>query len=68
MMFRALLTLAVATVMMAGPARDETRDELVAQVRAAETAFAKTMATRDSVAFASFLADEALFLGPPAAP
>ena len=31
------------------------------QVRAAETAFAKSMADRDMEAFASFLADEALF-------
>ena len=33
------------------------------QVRAAETAFAKTMADRDHAAFATFIADEAIFYG-----
>jgi len=37
-------------------------DALTAQVRAAETAFAKTMADRDHAAFASFLADDAIFV------
>ncbi len=37
--------------------------ELAAQVRAAETAFAKTMADRDHAAFAGFIADEAVFFG-----
>ena len=37
---------------------------LVAQVRDAERAFAKTMADRDHAAFARFLADEAIFFGP----
>ena len=41
----------------------ETAVDLADQVRAAETAFAKTMADRDVDAFASFLADEALFFG-----
>jgi len=36
--------------------------ELERQVRATERAFAKTMADRDHAAFASFLADEAVFL------
>ncbi len=44
-------------------AHSETRDELTSQVRAAETAFAKTMADRDHAAFASYLADEAIFFG-----
>jgi ketosteroid isomerase-like protein len=35
---------------------------LTAQVRAAETAFAKTMADRDFDAFVSFLADDAIFV------
>lgn len=35
---------------------------LTAQVRAAETAFAKTMADRDFAAFTSFLADDAIFV------
>ncbi len=38
------------------------RDELVKQVTAAETAFAKTMADRDHGAFMSFVADDAVFL------
>ena len=33
------------------------------QLRAAETAFAKTMADRDVNAFATFLSDEAIFFG-----
>lgn len=41
----------------------ETNTELQAQVRKAETAFAKTMADRDHAAFTSFLADEAVFFG-----
>jgi ketosteroid isomerase-like protein len=35
---------------------------LTEQVRAAETAFAKTMADRDFAAFQSFLADDAIFV------
>jgi ketosteroid isomerase-like protein len=38
-------------------------EELREQVRKVETAFAKTMADRDHKAFASFLADEAIFVG-----
>ena len=37
---------------------------LTKEVRAAETAFAKTMADRDHAGFVSFLADEAIFVGP----
>jgi hypothetical protein len=36
---------------------------LTEQVRRAEIAFAKTMADRDHVAFTSFLAEEAVFVG-----
>jgi ketosteroid isomerase-like protein len=36
---------------------------LEAQVRAAETAFAKTMADRDHKAFVSFIAEDAVFAG-----
>ena len=36
---------------------------LATQVTAAERAFAKTMADRDHAAFASFLSDEAVFVG-----
>jgi ketosteroid isomerase-like protein len=35
---------------------------LAGQVRAAETAFAKTMADRDHAAFVAFLADDAIFV------
>ena len=37
-------------------------DALTEQVRAAETAFAQTMADRDHAAFASFLAEDAIFV------
>lgn len=47
----------------AGPAAGEPRDDLAAQVRAAETAFARTMADRDLEAFETFVAEEALFFG-----
>lgn len=43
------------------PATAESNEQLAAQVRAAETAFAKTMADRDLAAFGTFVADEALF-------
>jgi ketosteroid isomerase-like protein len=36
---------------------------LEAELRATETAFAKTMADRDPAAFATFIADEAIFFG-----
>lgn len=38
--------------------------DLQQQVRDAETAFAKTMADRDHAAFVTFLAEDAIFLGP----
>jgi ketosteroid isomerase-like protein len=41
----------------------QTNDELREQVRARETAFAKTMADRDHAAFVTFLSDEAIFVG-----
>lgn len=41
----------------------ETTADLAAQVKAAETAFAQTMAARDLDAFAAHVADEALFFG-----
>ena len=53
--------ISVALLAPVADARAQSHEALVAQVRAAETAFAKTMADRDSVAFASFVADEALF-------
>jgi ketosteroid isomerase-like protein len=38
-------------------------NDLQEQLRAAEMAFAKTMADRDHAAFATFIADEAIFFG-----
>lgn len=54
-----LAALAGPSPALAGP----THEELVAQVRAAETAFAATMAARDHAAFGAFLADETVFFG-----
>jgi ketosteroid isomerase-like protein len=53
------LVIAVASL----PALSETTEELAQQVRAAETAFAKSMADRDHAAFATHVADEAVFFG-----
>jgi ketosteroid isomerase-like protein len=46
-------------------AHAETKMEISAEesLRAAETAFAKTMADRNHAAFATFIADEAIFFG-----
>ena len=41
----------------------ETKEELAEQVREAERGFAKSMADRDALAFASFIASDAVFLG-----
>lgn len=57
----AVLGLAVAAH-AAAPA--ETIDTWQAQVFAAERAFAKTMADRDHAAFATLIADDALFFSP----
>jgi ketosteroid isomerase-like protein len=58
------LTLAaVLPALPALPAQGQTRDELTRQVREAEQGFANTMARRDHAAFATFVADEALFFG-----
>jgi hypothetical protein len=60
------LAAAAAIMMCAAPvvaAPMATREELVAQVRAAETAFAATMAARDHAAFGSFLAEDTVFFG-----
>ena len=42
--------------------RAETNAELKEQVRKTEAAFAKTLADRDAAAFATFLADETIFM------
>jgi ketosteroid isomerase-like protein len=47
---------------LAGTAAAETNAELKEQVRKTEAAFAGTMAGRNAAAFASLLADEAVFL------
>jgi ketosteroid isomerase-like protein len=65
MMLRSLscmLGLVVATVLPSF-AQGPQLDELAAQVRAAEIAFAATMAQRDHDAFAAHLADDAIFFG-----
>lgn len=43
--------------------RAESLEDLAAHVRAREAAFAKTMADRDLNAFATFVSEEAVFLG-----
>ena len=63
MRFSCLLLIAALAAPAASPASCETLEELATQVRAAETAFAATMAARDSDSFATFVADEALFFG-----
>lgn len=60
---RAVLALGLAGASFAGAAGAASNAELQAQVRAAETAFAKTMADRDQAAFAGYVADEAVFFG-----
>ena len=44
-------------------AHAETREQLTQQVRDAENGFAATMAARDHNAFATFLAEDAVFFG-----
>ena len=58
----ALFTLA-AVVTAVGAAAPESMATLAAQVRDAENAFAKSMADRDLQAFASHVADDAVFFG-----
>jgi ketosteroid isomerase-like protein len=54
---------AVLAAVLANGAALESPDELAAQVRAAETAFARSMAERDLEAFASHVAEDAVFFG-----
>lgn len=54
------LLLAVSSV-APRPAGAQVSENLASEVRAAETAFAQTMADRDLESFESFLADEAVF-------
>jgi ketosteroid isomerase-like protein len=65
-MMKHLLVLAAALACAAQMPRAQTQTDVAAlanQVRETERAFAKTMADRDHAAFASFLADEAVFMG-----
>jgi ketosteroid isomerase-like protein len=55
--------LIVSVLLSAGAAVGQTNQELAAQVRAAELAFAGSMAKRDLQSFASHVADEAVFYG-----
>ena len=58
----AVLCASVAAV-SAGAASKPDTAQLQDELRATETAFAKTMADRDHAAFATFIADEAVFFG-----
>jgi ketosteroid isomerase-like protein len=55
--------LLLTTVMMLAAGAAAPREKEAAEVRAAETAFAKTLADRDAKAFESYVSDEALFFG-----
>lgn len=57
-----ILMMLAGSSVSSGPA--EPVEALAEQVRIQETAFAKTMAERDITAFATFVSEEALFLGP----
>ena len=59
--FRAVLPLALISGALTRAA--EPVEALAAKVRAREAAFAKTMADRDHAAFATFVSEEAVFLG-----
>lgn len=69
---RRLLTSAMASALVAAavwsaraqPPASPDIAALASEVRTAETAFARSMADRDHAAFVSFLADEAVFVGP----
>jgi ketosteroid isomerase-like protein len=58
----AALAALLVTIGAAG-VRAESLDDLAAHVRAREAAFAKTMADRNLSAFATFVSEEAVFLG-----
>jgi ketosteroid isomerase-like protein len=54
---------ALLAIGLAAAATAEPVEALAARVRAREAAFAKTMADRDHTAFATFVSEEALFMG-----
>ncbi len=55
--------LVVALLLPLAPLAQNSPAELQKQVRERELAFAKTMADRDHAAFATFVSEEALFMG-----
>jgi uncharacterized protein (TIGR02246 family) len=55
---------AAAVLLLSAQAGAESLAELQEQVRRSELAFAKTMAERDHAGFVSFLAEDAVFMGP----
>jgi ketosteroid isomerase-like protein len=57
----AVIIAAIAIVLGGEAVNAQSADELARQVRAAEVGFARTMATRDRTAFATFVADDAIF-------
>jgi len=57
------LAMMVLLMLLCSGLAAQSNEELKQQVRAAEAAFAKTMADRDHAAFASFLSEEAVFFG-----
>lgn len=63
MAWRALAFVLLATVAVMPAAAGDDTAALEEQVRATETAFARTMADRDHAAFVSFVAEEAIFSG-----
>lgn len=62
-----LLAVAAMLVGAVTPSLAQPRPDLAAEVTAAERAFARTMADRDLDAFASFVAEEAIFFNGQAA-
>ena len=60
---RPALALALLCLSLSKFASAQTSAELAQQVRDAETSFAATMADRDLKAFATYVADEAVFFG-----
>lgn len=62
---RSVATAVILALVAAPPAAAQSPDaaELARQVFAAESSFAHTMAARDAAAFATFVAEEAVFFG-----
>ena len=64
---RLVHALCACILALASAAHAQTHEQLTQQVRDAENAFAATMAARDHQAFATFIADDAIFFGGDAA-